>query len=100
MNAKSVKRSSTVLLVKNLPASANENDLKQMFMKSGELVRFIMPPTKTMALLNSLKRKMQALSLDHLLQNGISKSHSFSRWPQKEQCLRAEMIIPLLYPSP
>ena len=72
VNAKSVKRSSTVLLLKNLPASANENDLKQMFMKSGELVRFIMPPTKTMALVEFAEAKDAKRALRSLAYKGIT----------------------------
>ncbi|KAJ8763754.1 hypothetical protein K2173_003536 [Erythroxylum novogranatense] len=45
-----IKRSSHVLLVKNLPYGSSEGDLVKMFGKFGSLDRIILPPTKAMAL--------------------------------------------------
>ena len=45
-----VMRSETVLLLKNVPHDANQLELKQMFAAFGSLERFVMPPSKTMAL--------------------------------------------------
>lgn len=47
----SVARSSTTLLVKNLPYTADEDELRQLFSGAGRsVVRLILPPTKTLAL--------------------------------------------------
>jgi multiple RNA-binding domain-containing protein 1 len=43
------KRSVTAILVKNLPYSAEDAELRKLFKKFGPLVRFILPPYKTMA---------------------------------------------------
>ncbi|KDO34220.1 hypothetical protein SPRG_19058 [Saprolegnia parasitica CBS 223.65] len=47
----SVERSNTVLLVKNLPFTTDETALAQLFRTYGELSRFVLPPSKTMALI-------------------------------------------------
>ena len=40
-----VQRSSTVLLVKHLPAHTKASEIKQVFEKHGELGRVILPPS-------------------------------------------------------
>jgi len=45
-----VKRSNHVLLAKNLPYDATENELAKMFGKFGSLDKIILPSTKTLAL--------------------------------------------------
>ena len=45
-----VKHSDTVVLVKNLPETTVEADLRSLFAKQGALERFVMPPSRTMAL--------------------------------------------------
>lgn len=47
--SKAVARSSSVLLVKNLPYSASEADLLDMFGRVGSVTRLVLPPTKTLA---------------------------------------------------
>ncbi|XP_043724842.1 multiple RNA-binding domain-containing protein 1-like isoform X2 [Telopea speciosissima] len=44
------RRSSHVILVKNLPYGSSEGDLAKMFGKFGSLDKIILPPTKTLAL--------------------------------------------------
>jgi RNA recognition motif-containing protein len=45
-----VSRSSTVLLVKNLPTEATEDALKELFSKHGIVLRVILPRTKALAI--------------------------------------------------
>lgn len=45
------ERSDTVLLVKNIPYQTTEAELRELFGRYGDLVRVVIPPTKTMALL-------------------------------------------------
>ena len=47
---KSVARSQNVILVKNLPYQTSEKDLTLLFGKHGSLGRVVLPPTKTLAL--------------------------------------------------
>ena len=46
----SVQRSPVCLIVKNLPYSTSEEDLVELFGGSGQLARLVLPPTKTLAL--------------------------------------------------
>ena len=46
----SVQRSPVCLLIKNLPFSASEEDLMELFGGSGPIARLVLPPTKTLAL--------------------------------------------------
>lgn len=46
----SVQRSQRVLLLKNVPHDANQLELNQLFAAHGSIERFVMPPSKTMAL--------------------------------------------------
>jgi multiple RNA-binding domain-containing protein 1 len=52
---KSIQRSSTTLLVKNLPHDCVEAELESMFTKFGDLGSFLMPPSKTMLLVEFLE---------------------------------------------
>jgi multiple RNA-binding domain-containing protein 1 len=45
-----IKRSNHVILVKNLPYGATENELVKMFGEFGSLDKIILPSTKTLAL--------------------------------------------------
>jgi hypothetical protein len=45
-----VSRSSTVLLVKNLPTEATEDALEELFSKHGTVLRVILPRTKALAI--------------------------------------------------
>ncbi|KAL3616640.1 hypothetical protein CASFOL_039034 [Castilleja foliolosa] len=45
-----LKRSSHVIIVKNLPYSSSEGELSDMFGKYGSLSKIILPPTKTLAM--------------------------------------------------
>ena len=45
-----VPRSGTALLVKNLPYTADEGELAELFGKCGTLTRLVLPPTRTLAI--------------------------------------------------
>ncbi|GLI68102.1 hypothetical protein VaNZ11_012428 [Volvox africanus] len=47
---RSVARSSTTLLVKNLPFSADEDELAELFGRCGLLARLVLPPARALAL--------------------------------------------------
>ncbi|KAF0682855.1 Aste57867_25042 [Aphanomyces stellatus] len=49
------ERSTTTLLVKNLPFSTDDVALAQLFRTYGELSRFVLPPSKTMALVEFME---------------------------------------------
>ncbi|XP_015516900.2 probable RNA-binding protein 19 [Neodiprion lecontei] len=49
------KRSKTVILVKNLPAQTDVREIREMFVRHGELGRVIMPPSGVTALVEFLE---------------------------------------------
>lgn len=46
----SCKRSDTVIMIKNLPATAKEGELKELFERYGSLRRFLISPFNTLAI--------------------------------------------------
>jgi multiple RNA-binding domain-containing protein 1 len=49
LRGEKVKRSDTVILVKNLPWTAEEEAVRSLFRRFGLLARFVMPPSKAIA---------------------------------------------------
>ncbi|XP_011866993.1 PREDICTED: probable RNA-binding protein 19 [Vollenhovia emeryi] len=49
------KRSTTIILAKNLPAQTKPSELREMFAKHGELARIVMPPAGITALIEFLE---------------------------------------------
>lgn len=49
------ERSDTIILVKNIPYGTTEDDLRQLFGKFGELGRVLIPPAKTIAVVEYLE---------------------------------------------
>jgi multiple RNA-binding domain-containing protein 1 len=52
---KTIERSKTVILVKNIPFNSEESELSTMFSKFGSVNKVILPPTKTIALVEFLE---------------------------------------------
>ncbi|KAI7898836.1 uncharacterized protein BX663DRAFT_538350 [Cokeromyces recurvatus] len=50
-----IERSETVILVKNIPYGTNEDDLRELFGKHGELGRVLIPPAKTIAVVEFIE---------------------------------------------
>jgi multiple RNA-binding domain-containing protein 1 len=50
------KRSNNIILVKNIPSSTQESDLTDMFSKFGTLGRILLPPARTIALVEFPER--------------------------------------------
>ncbi|OWZ05830.1 RNA-binding protein [Phytophthora megakarya] len=53
--AKKIERSTSVILIKNLPHTTDEEELAQLFRKHGEIGRFLLPPSKTLAVVEFLE---------------------------------------------
>jgi multiple RNA-binding domain-containing protein 1 len=62
---KSIQRSTTCLLIKNLPHDLVEDELKSMFTKYGPILSFLIPPSKSMALVNYKVIYSLAYSFSH-----------------------------------
>lgn len=52
---KTIERSKTVILVKNIPFNSEESELSTMFSKFGSVNKVVLPPTKTIALVEFLE---------------------------------------------
>jgi multiple RNA-binding domain-containing protein 1 len=48
---KNIERSKTTMLIKNIPYETTLDDLRTIFSPFGELKRLVLPPTRTIALL-------------------------------------------------
>lgn len=51
----SVARSGTTLIVKNLPYSADEDELVDLFGRCGPLARLVLPPARALALVEFME---------------------------------------------
>ncbi|KAF9971065.1 hypothetical protein BGZ73_006026 [Actinomortierella ambigua] len=60
------KRSDTVLLVKNIPYSTTEQELTDLFGAYGDLGRVLMPPAKTIAIVEFLQPSEARAAFSHL----------------------------------
>ncbi|KAJ3037499.1 hypothetical protein HK097_003496, partial [Rhizophlyctis rosea] len=97
-------RSDTIILVKNLPARKNDEDLAAVFAKFGDLGRVVLPPAKTIALVEYLHhneaktafRKLAFTKFGHLplflewapvgtFKKGYSKEEEEERKKRKQQ---------------
>ena len=61
------ERSENVILVKNTPFNVEEKDLSELFRRHGDVIRLVLPPTRTMALIeysavNEAKAAFKSLS--------------------------------------
>lgn len=94
------KRSKTALIVKNIPHSTEDFELRDLFAKFGDLGRLVLPQTKTMALvefdeptearkafrqLAYSKFKNQPIYLEWAPENLFDQSHIFSSSSSKLQ---------------
>jgi len=61
-----VARSTTILLVKNIPHSTTEAELRQLFGGYGDLVRVVLPPARTIALIEFAQPAEARAAFRHL----------------------------------
>ncbi|KAI8320596.1 RNA-binding domain-containing protein [Martensiomyces pterosporus] len=60
------ERSDTVILVKNIPFSVDEEELRSLFGKYGSLGRVLVPPTRTIAIVEFLEPSEARAAFRHL----------------------------------
>ncbi|KAF9126695.1 hypothetical protein BGW39_006442 [Mortierella sp. 14UC] len=60
------ERSDTVILVKNIPFNTTEQELQEMFGSHGDLGRVLMPPAKTIAIVEFLQPSEARSAFSHL----------------------------------
>lgn len=65
-NFSSCERSDTVILVKNIPYSVDEDELRGLFGKHGSLGRVLLPPSRTIAIVEFLEPSEARAAFKHL----------------------------------
>lgn len=73
-------RSSTVILVKNLPASTVESDLLALFEPFGSLGRLLLPPAKTLGLVEFLEENEAKVAFTSLAYTRFKYIPLFLEW--------------------
>jgi multiple RNA-binding domain-containing protein 1 len=73
-------RSSTVILVKNLPASTVESDLLALFEPFGSLGRLLLPPAKTLGLVEFLEENEAKVAFSSLAYTRFKSIPLFLEW--------------------
>ncbi|KAJ0980850.1 hypothetical protein J5N97_009105 [Dioscorea zingiberensis] len=76
----SIERSKKIILVKNLPYSACERDLADMFGKYGTVDKIILPPTRVLALVIFLDASEAAKAFKYLTYEQYNESVLYLEW--------------------
>lgn len=80
-----VARSSTTLLVKNLPYSADDDDLRQLFSGAGRtVVRLVLPPTNTLALVEFAEPQEAKSAFKSLAYKKYQQVPLYLEWAPKD----------------
>ncbi|KAH9252538.1 hypothetical protein BASA81_009497 [Batrachochytrium salamandrivorans] len=77
-------RSNNVILVKNIPHSTQETDLTETFGKFGTLGRIILPPTKTIALVEFLERNEAKAAFRKLAYSKFKNAPLYLQWASQD----------------
>eukprot|EP01125_Pyxidicula_operculata_P018401 TRINITY_DN6534_c0_g5_i1.p1 TRINITY_DN6534_c0_g5~~TRINITY_DN6534_c0_g5_i1.p1 ORF type:complete len:926 (-),score=321.38 TRINITY_DN6534_c0_g5_i1:282-3059(-) len=75
-----VSRSQNIILVKNIPYATEPSDIKFMFGKFGSLGRIVLPPTKTMAMIEFLQPSEARLAFSALAYRSFKGVPLFLEW--------------------
>ncbi|KAJ3345639.1 hypothetical protein HDU91_007288 [Kappamyces sp. JEL0680] len=78
--AKKGPRSNTVILVKNLPSSTSEDDLLQLFGGFGTLGRLVLPPARTIALVEYSERNEAKVAFRKLAYTKFKSVPLYLEW--------------------
>ena len=82
--SKAVSRSSTVLLVKNLPYSCTEEELEELFGRCGAVVRMVLPPTRVLALVEYGEPQEARSAFKNLAYKKFHHVPLYLEWAPKE----------------
>ncbi|BBN20258.1 multiple RNA-binding domain-containing protein 1 [Marchantia polymorpha subsp. ruderalis] len=87
-----VKRSNHVILVKNLPFTTTEDDLLRMFSAHGSIGRVILPPTKTLAVVEYLEAAEASRAFKSLAYKRFQHVPLYLEWAP-EQLLKEHVPV-------
>ena len=77
---KKIKRSRMIILIKNLPHDTDPGELRQMFARHGSLVRFVVPPSKVLALAEFVEKKDASRAMGGLAYKKYKRVPLFLEW--------------------
>ena len=77
---KKIKRSKQIIMVKNLPFDTDPGDLRQMFARHGSLVRFVVPPSKVLAIVEYVEKKDASRAMGGLAYKKYKRVPLFLEW--------------------
>eukprot|EP01126_Amoeba_proteus_P057938 TRINITY_DN7426_c0_g1_i3.p1 TRINITY_DN7426_c0_g1~~TRINITY_DN7426_c0_g1_i3.p1 ORF type:complete len:571 (-),score=192.41 TRINITY_DN7426_c0_g1_i3:186-1898(-) len=81
---KGIRRSGTILLVKNIPFSTEESQLKNLFEKFGTVGRVVLPPWKTLALVEFTQPAEARVAFKQLAFREFKGAPLFLEWAPME----------------
>ncbi|KAL3679101.1 hypothetical protein R1sor_022057 [Riccia sorocarpa] len=90
-DAGKVKRSNQVILVKNLPFTTTEDDILRMFSAHGSIGRVILPPTKTLAVVEYLEAAEASRAFKNLAYKRFQHVPLYLEWAP-DQLLREHVL--------
>lgn len=77
-----MKRSTTAILLKNLPYESDESELREMCERFGSVARFVLPSTRTLAVVEWLEVGSSSLRVPGILQHPHTLAASSTlAWP-------------------
>ena len=82
-----LQRSDNVILVKNLPSTTEERDLAQLFSKHGTLSRIVLPPSRTLALVEFIEAREARSAFRGLAYRRFQHTPLYLEWVGIHICL-------------
>mmetsp|Transcript_3809 Transcript_3809/g.4468 ORF Transcript_3809/g.4468 Transcript_3809/m.4468 type:complete len:747 (+) Transcript_3809:208-2448(+) len=91
-NPDTVKRSETCMLLKNLPSDSNVGELRQMFARFGDLEKFVLPQSKTMALVSFYEKRSAKKCFKSLAYKRYKRVPIYLEWAPENvlKCLNSD----------
>ncbi|KAL2609507.1 hypothetical protein R1flu_028080 [Riccia fluitans] len=90
-DAGKVRRSNHVILVKNLPFTTTEDDILRIFSSHGSIGRIILPPTKTLAVVEYLEAAEASRAFKNLAYKRFQHVPLYLEWAP-DQLLREHVL--------
>ena len=77
---KQIKRSKLIIMIKNLPYDTDPGELRQMFARHGSVVRFVVPPSKVLAIVEFVEKKDAKRAMGGLAYKKYKRVPLFLEW--------------------
>lgn len=92
-------RSDTVILVKNLPFTAETSALRELFSRHGQLLRIVMPPSRALALVEYGDAKAAKKAFSALAYSRFQREPLYLEWAPEAVFLRPVAAEPTNLPQ-